>query len=291
MYVSIIRILISLGGKCLLNWALVFLQRTHVCGSFLAAFAVSVAVVDAALTLAVTIIHHSDGSLVLLGHLLTSYHICLLLQIVGQIHRVLQWPVVAAAAVDHFCAATRRLHATTVRTKRAVFLVGTFLLWGFAALHTFLLSDFKPVLEDVSYHHIHRCWVAPCTQVLHISLILLLALGYSALHAGRFGRLSSSPNNQPKAQTVDQIEVHCRSSFVQRVLSIFLHTWSPFLVFLAVLLLLPEEIPSHLALSVPWLCFLNSLLVALVLCAVCPVLQLSPGSAAPLPDSFCVWKF
>ncbi|KAM4552199.1 putative G-protein coupled receptor 160 [Odontesthes bonariensis] len=297
MYTSINSILLGLGGKCLLNWLLVFFQKKHICRSFLAAFSASLAVFDAALTLTFTILRtRTDGYVVLFGHLLTSYHMCLLVQIVGQIHRVLQWPVVVMAAVDHFCTVTQRLHANTARAKRVVYLFVTVLLWCLAALYVFLLSDFTPVLEDVSHHHMHRCWVFPSSQTLHITLLLLLTLSCTALHAGRFITLSFwiralSQNSPLTSQTVDQSQTHSRGSFVQQAVCKFVLTRSLFLVFLAVLLLLPVGIPSHLDLNVAWLCFLNSLLVALVLCAVCPASQISLGLAAVPPDSFCEWKF
>jgi len=165
------------------------------------------------------------------------------------------------------------------------------LLWCLATLYIFLLSDFTPVLEDGSHHHMDRCWVFPSFQTLHITLLLLLTLSCTALHAGRLITLSLwiqllSPNSPLTIQTVDQSQTHSRKSFVLQALRTFVLTWSPLLVLLAVLLLLPVGIPSYLELNVAWLCFFNSLLIALVLCAVCPASQISQGLAAVPPDSF-----
>ncbi|XP_041848374.1 probable G-protein coupled receptor 160 [Melanotaenia boesemani] len=294
MFISITSILLALGGKCLLNWVLVFFQKQHASRSFLGVFSVFLAVVDAALTLTVTTIHIcSDEVIIVLGYLLTSYHICLLIQIMGQVHRVLHWPVAVIAALDHFCTVTQRLDAATHRAKWLVYLSVTFFLWCLAAFYIFLLSDFIPILENVTYHHIDRCWVFPSSQILHIALLLLIILGCTALHAGRPVMLRHqlpSLNNPQKKLTVDQSQTHSRRRFVSQALCRFLHTWTFFLVFLAVLLLLPMGIPSYLDLNVAWLCFLNSLLIVLVFCAVCPASQLLQELVEVPPDSFCQWK-
>lgn len=273
MNISIPSILLGLGVKCLLNWSLVFLQRSHICRSFLGVFSVSLAVVDTLLTLSVTTLHlHADGHVLLLGLKLTRYHVCLLVQILGQVYSALQWPVVFVAGLDHVFTVTRRM-----QPSRARCLVVTLFLWYLTVLYVFLLSDFIPVMEDVSYNQIHHCWVSHTSQVLQVAMFLLLTLGCAALHAGT--RLFKTPQKE------------CCESVVHPALRIFLNTWALFLVFLAVLLLLPMGIPAYLGLNIAWLCFLNSLLISVVLCAVCPASQLTQGLAAAPADSFCEWRF
>lgn len=296
MFISITSILLALGGKCLLNCFLVFFQRQHAGRSFLGVFSVSLAVFDAALTLTVTTVHIcSDGVIVVFDYQLTSYHICLLTQIVGRVHTALQWPIVIMAALDSFCTVSQRLDAATLREKCLFYSSVAVFMWCLAALYVFLLSGFIPILEDVSYQRMERCWVFPSSQILHIALLLLFILGCAAFHAGRPTMLGlhiqlPSQNTRLQKLTIDQSQNHSRRRFVQQALRTFLHTWTPFLVFLAVLLTLPEGIPSYLDLSVAWLCFLNSLLITLVLCAGCPASQLSRGLVEVPPDSFCVWK-
>ncbi|XP_069548060.1 probable G-protein coupled receptor 160 [Brachyistius frenatus] len=295
MFISITSVLLGLGVKCLLNWTLVFLQRSHICRSFLGLFGVSLTVVDTAVTLTVTTLCScSNGFVVLLGLKLTRYHVCLLVQILGEVYRVLQWPVIVAAGLDHFCIITRRLQGVTFRAKWIVYSCVAGFLWNLAALYVFLLSDVVPVLEDVSHHQMHRCWVLHTARILSIAMLLLLILGCAALHAGRPLVLRCnvpqlSLNEPPlKNRITSQSQTRPRRSFVHQTLRIFLNTWTPFLVFLAVFLLLPVGIPSYLDLNVAWLCFLNSLLIAVVLCAAS---QLSQGLAALPPDIFCEWKF
>lgn len=292
MYVSITSVLLGLGGKCLLNWTLVFLQKNHISRSLLGVFSVSLAVVDTALTLTVTAIHiRSDTYIVLLGLQLTRYHICLLVQILGQVYKVVQWPVVVMAGLDHFCTVTQRRQVTNLRAKLIFNSLVTCFMWYAAALYVFLLSDFRPVLEDVSHHQMHRCWVLDTSQILIIATPLLLTLGCAALRAGRPLVLLKYPPPPSEDQIKDQSQTHHRRGFVHQALHIFLNTWTLFLVCLAVLLLLPLGIPTYLDLNVAWLCFLNSLLIAVVLCAVCPASQQLHGLAAIPPDSFCEWRF
>ncbi|KAM9350201.1 putative G-protein coupled receptor 160 [Symphorus nematophorus] len=288
MNISIPSILLGLGGKCLLNWTLVFLQRKHICRSFLGVFSVSLAVIDTTLTLSVTILHiHTD--VFLLGLQLTKYHACLLVQILGQVYSALQWPVVVLAALDHFCTVTETLQHTNARARLFICLFLTIFLWYLAALYVILLSDFIPVLDDVSHSQIHQCWVSHTSQILQTAMFLLLSLGCAALHAGCS---QQSLKNPPlRDQITDQSRALCRRSVVQRAVHIFLNTWALFLVFLALLLLLPVGIPAYLGLNTAWLCFINSLLIAVVLCVVCPASQLTQGLAAVPPDSFCEWSF
>ncbi|XP_078120303.1 putative G-protein coupled receptor 160 [Sander vitreus] len=290
MNISIPSILLGLGGKCLLNWALVFLQRNHICKSFLGVFSVSLAVVDSIVTLSVTTLHvYADDYALLLGLKLTRYHVCLLVQILGQVYSALQWPVVVVAGLDHFFTVTRRLQPTTARARGIVCLFVTGFLWYLTALYIFVLSDFSPAMEDVSHYQIHQCWVFHTTQIMQVAMFLLLTLGCAALHAGCSTRLLKNP--PLRDQITDESRAHSKRNVVHQALHIFLNTWALFLGFLAALLLLPVGMPAYLGLNIAWLCFLNSLLITVVLCATCPGAQLAQGLAAVPPDSFCEWRF
>lgn len=291
MNISIPSILLGLGGKCLLNWTLVFLQSDHICKSFLGVFSVSLAAVDTALTLSLAPLHllHADGYVFLLGLKLTRYHVCLLVQTLGQVYGALHWPVAVLAGLDHFCTVTRRTQSVTTRARRTLFLFVTSVLWYFAVVYVFLLSDYTPVLEDVSYNQIRLCRVFHTSQIPQVVALLLLTLGCAALHAGCSTPLLQNPPLDD--QLTDRSGTHSRRNVAHQAVHIFLNSWAPFLVLLAVLLLLPVGIPGYLGLNVAWLCFLNSLLIAAVLCAVCPASQLAQGLAAVPPDSFCEWRF
>lgn len=285
MNISIPSILLGLGGKCLLNWTLVFLQRNHICRSFVGVFSVSLALVDTMMALILTTLYiHADGCS-LLGSRLTRYHVCLLVQILGQLYSLLQWPVVVVASLDHFCTVAQTLQPGSTLARWIIHSFETVLLWFWGLFYVFQLSDFTPVLKDEPFNQIHHCWAFHTCQILQIVTVLFfLTLSGAALHA----RHLYFP---VKNQTPDQRNAQPRSDIVHQSLSIFLDTWTPLLAFLAVLLLLPVGIPAYLGLNVVWLCFLNSFLIGLAFCAVCPASQLAQGLAAVPSDSFCEWKF
>lgn len=286
MNISILSLQLGLGGKCLLDWALVFLQRNHILRSFLGVFSVSLAVTDTVLTLSVTTVHvNGDGSVWLLGLKMTRHHTCLLVQILGRVYDAVQWPVVALAGLDHLLTITQRVKPSCGRVRWLVYLLVTTLLWHLAAVYVFLLSDFTPVLEDVSHLQIYQCWVARTSHVLQVVTLLLLTLGCFIVQS--WSRTKLLRNTALK----DQSGAHSRRSVVYQAAQTFLTTWALFLLLLAVLLLLPVGIPAHLGMNAAWICFLNSLLIAIVLCGVCPGVQLAKGSASVPPDSFCEWRF
>lgn len=89
---------------------------------------------------------------------------------------------------------------------------------------------------------------------------------------------------KPKLQ--NKIYTQSRS-FVSQVLRVFLNTWTLFLVFLAVFLLLHMGVPSHLDLNVAWLSFLNGLLIAV--CPALPWQQFFP-IASVVGDLILAWS-
>ncbi|KAL6104011.1 gpr160 [Pungitius sinensis] len=289
MNISITGILLGLGGKCLLDWALVFLQRSHICRGFLGVFVVSLAAADTVLALSVAAVHAQAGGYVSLpGLTLTRYHECLLVQIFGQLCSALQWPVALAAALDHLLTVTRSPpFAGGARPAARVLVTG--LLWHLAAVHVFLLSDFIPVMQDVPHNQINQCWVSHSSPVLQVTAALLLALCCGALHAGRGAPLSN--DLYAKGPITEESRAHSGRDVARQAARIFLSTWAPFLLLLAVLALLPVGLPAHLALNAGWLCFLNSLLIAAILCAVRPASWTTQGPAAVPPDSFSEWTF
>ncbi|XP_076004324.1 putative G-protein coupled receptor 160 [Genypterus blacodes] len=282
MNIPIPSILLALGGKCLLNCALVFLQRRHICRSFVGVFSVSLAIVDAALTLLFVALYFRADGYALLGFRLTGYHVCLLVQVLGRLHSSLRWPVVAVASLDHYATVSGTLLLGAKRARWILHSLVTGLLWHLACLYVFLLSDFIPVLEDVPLHQMQQCWVSSSSQA--DTALLFLALGGAVLYAG-------CPNLAARKQTNDQSQTCSRREVVHQSLCIFVKTWAFFLAFLAVIPLLPVGIPEHMELNVAWLCLLSSFVIGVVLCSVCPASHLARGLAEIPPDSFCEWRF
>ncbi|XP_056149658.1 probable G-protein coupled receptor 160 [Lampris incognitus] len=287
MHISITSILLGLGSKCLLNWALVLLQRKDVCTTFIGVFSTSLALADTVATLVLTAIHtQGDGQL--LGLRVTRYHVCLLVQILGQIYGALHWPVVVITWLDHYWTVSRTLQPITAGARRMACSFVTCLLWSGAVLQVFLLSGFVPVLGDESPLQMQHCWVFPSSQILQVSLVFLSAAVCAALYlyAGSLGPNMSAEQPHPEPQSPGS---PARGGVAYQVLLIFSKTWASFFILLWVLLLLPMGIPDYLGLSVPWLCFLNSILIGVVLCACCPAWHAVHSEMIPA-DIFCNWR-
>ncbi|XP_056453645.1 probable G-protein coupled receptor 160 [Gadus chalcogrammus] len=301
MHISIPSILVSLGVKCLLNWVMVVSQKKgNVCRGFMGVFGVSLALVDTVLTLSLTALHfQADG--VLLGVRLTRHHVCLLSQLAGQIYGVLQWPVVVLGFLDCYVTLSGQGTSTTTtpitaRLHRAAPVPASTLLWCSALIYLFLLSDFYPPLGEEHPYQLHRCWVFLSSQVLHVGTVIVLAVACVLAYLHKEHRRTVR-NFKPRLPSPGEPLTErdrgalSRRDVVQQALTTLLDTWTWFLVGLAaLLLLLPVGIPGYLSLNVPWLCFLNSVLTAVVLSASCPASRLTRGLAAFPLDSFCDWR-
>lgn len=285
MNVSVPSVLLGLGGKCLLSWTLIFLQRRHVFRSFLGVFTISLAAVDTTVAFAFLCPYiNGDGSGRLLGLRVTRYHICLLVQILGQVCDVLHWPIVALAGLDHLLTVTQRGKASSATLRLLTYLLMAAVQWCLAAFYVFLWSDFIPVMEDVSPHQIRRCWVAQTSQILYIVLFLLLTLGCFALDS--WCRTKIFKNKSPQDQIVSQSGSQSKKRLVHQATETFFTKWAPFLFLLVILQLLPVGMPAYLGMNAAWICFLNSLLIAVVLCGMCP----AKDFVSLPPDSFCEWR-
>lgn len=288
MELPILSILLSLGVQSGLNWTLVFFQRNHISKSFLGVFIVSLAIVDTTLTLCVGALYSANGSLTLLGLKFTRFHVCLLVQILGQVYSSFHGPVLCLAALDHFSTITQRGHPSSARARWLVYLALTIIMWFAVFFYVFLLSDFVPVLEDVPHSQIHQCWVFHTSQILQVAMFAL-AVGFVVVRLGHSAGLLRDPPSEEKTRA--EKGSHCRRSLIHQTTEILLSTWTPFLLLLAVLLLFPVGIPAHLSLNGAWISFLNSLLIAVALCAVRPVTRSAQDLDAVPPDSFCEWRF
>lgn len=284
MELFILPTLLSLGVQSGLNWNLVLYQWNDISRSFLGVFSVSLAVVDATLTLCVGVLYFGDSPLTLLGLKLTRFQICLLVQILGQVYSSLQGPVLCLAALDHFCTVTHRFRPTTAAARLSVYSLCTALAWSAATAHVFLLSDFLPVLGEEPYSLVRYCWVFHTSQLLQVVMVAL-ALGCVVLHVGYGSGILRNPG--ATAQRRAGSASRAGRSLIHRTTETLLSTWTPLLLLLAVLILIPVGIPAHLGLNVIWICFLNSLLIAALLCVAQPGAQELPTLP---PDCFCEWE-
>lgn len=285
MNIPIPSLLFGIGGKCILNWALVLFQKGHIWRSFVGVFSLSLAVVDTFMTLTVTIIH-LGGDTNILGWRLTRYHVCLLPQILGYVYSSQHVTVLIISTLEHLFVVSRRVWKPTWIFR----LVLTFLTWGFSILYVFNLSVVRLYVEDTTYFQINHCWISSSSAISELAIVVgCLCLCWTLFHLLKLLiQLVKVPHSNYCVTLKSQIRP--RLSFAIKVVRIFLDPWALFIAFMFFHVVIPVEMPSHLGLNCAWLCFLNSLLIALALCVVSPAAELSQGSAQVPPDSFCDWR-
>lgn len=288
MSIPVPCVLYGLGVKCVLNWALILFQREHVWSSFVCVFGLSLAAVDSALTLAVTLVH-LRGDADVLGLRVTRYHVCLLVQVLGHVYSAQHLSVLAITALEHSYTVLRRLRCDLWTPTWIFQLFLTALVWFFSVLFVFKLANVQPYLEDVAYFQIHHCWTSSSNVISELAVVIsCLCLCWIVFFSLKcLVQIVKNPCSNPLLTV--KIQIRLKLMFMTKVARIFCGTWAPFLAFPLLQAALP--MPSHLGLNCAWLCFLNSVLAAAALCAGSSASELarSRGSAALPPDSFCDW--
>lgn len=289
MNIGLPALLFGLGGKCLLNWALILLQKNHIWRSFVCVFSLSLAFVDTILTLAVTFIH-LQGDANILGLRITRYHFCLLVQILGYIYSSQHYSLLIITTLEHLYIVLRRLRHSIWKPTWAFQLFLTISVWVLSTFFVMKLSNVRPYLENVAHFQINQCWISSSSVISELAIVLsCLSLLWILWHLlTSIIQLARNPHSN--YLTILQSQIRPKLLFVAKVGRIFLDTWALFLLYLFFHIVTPVEMPSHLGLNCAWLCFANSLLVAVALCAVSPTSELAQGLAAVPPDSFCDWK-
>lgn len=289
MNISIPSLLFGLGGKCVLNWALLFLQKDHLWSCFVGVFGISLAIVDTILTLIVTFIHLQADSNIL-GVRLTGYHVCLLVQILGYIYSALHLVIIILTSLEHILIVSQRLQHGALKMTWIFYVFVTFLLWTLAFIYVFLLSDVYPVLEDVAHFQIYHCWITSSSGILEITMLIVF-WAFCCITWHGLKHLCQIINNPHVSFAVAiKSRIQSRFIFICKVCRIFLDTWAYFLLFLFLHIVLTVEMPAYLGLNCAWLCFINSLLIGVALCVAHPRFELAQGLAAVPPDSFCEWR-
>lgn len=281
MEISVSSILLGLGGKSLLNWTLVLLQRKHLFWSFLGVFCFSLALVDSLLTLCLSVLYlQGDGNF--LGMRLTRHHVCLLVQIFSYIYDVLNWPVLIMTGLDQYWNLLPG-SLPALRLQKLSYIAATSVLWILVLLYVFLVSEFYPVLGSEPPELLHQCWVLTSSQIPQVATMLFLTIACAMLHVHIELPMPSCRGSR-QIKTVEP----SRKDIIGQSLWIFLSTWAFFIVFLAVCLVLPVGIPVFMGFNIAWVCFIHSFLVGVVVCTrwVVPPLTESPA----ITDYFCDWR-
>nr|XP_006637859.1 PREDICTED: probable G-protein coupled receptor 160 [Lepisosteus oculatus]XP_015216672.1 PREDICTED: probable G-protein coupled receptor 160 [Lepisosteus oculatus] len=287
-------LLLVLGGKSLLNWAIVGLQKQHMSRSFLGFFCVSLTVIDTLLFLLFSLIYCLED-FCFLGFRLTKYHICLLVQIACYTYGILHWPVFILAGLDYYWTLPRP--GQTHWAWKLAYGVAVFVVWILALLYVFCSSVFYPEVDDSFHLLLYECFISTSTQCFSLSLGLLCLLCCILVYClpefvisyktVKYMTWTGQPiSNLPEtmARGVRQSKKHV----LGKLTVCFLSTWTPFVCLQVVIVLLGAEIPAYLDMNVPWLCFLNSFLIGGVYWSQYQVFK--DQKSLSFPDGFCSWN-
>lgn len=326
MDLSIPFLLLYQGVMSLLNWSLVLVQRAHLAGTFMGTFCVSLALVDS-LFAATTIAIYGLQDFMLLGVRLTRHHVCLLAQVMGCVYSTLHWPVLFAAALDHLTSPpppplqlppSALLPAPlgpTVGQERGTgngkgkgragdwrlgHVACAGMLWASSVVYVFLgPGALQPALDDSPHLLLGSCKAHNGTAHSLIAIGLLVTVAcvtlYGKLMQGGHAdsaysveEKDSKRSARPLRQRFRHRGEHSRIGIVGHALTVFTKTWAAFLILVVAVLVFRTDVPSHLAMNVLWLCFLNSFLISVCLCA--HYRHLKANKISKLTDGFCQWE-
>ncbi|KAF2975743.1 hypothetical protein EK904_014057 [Melospiza melodia maxima] len=293
--ISYMLVLIMLG-KVFLDFFMLQIKAKPVKVSFMGYFCVSVALLDFTLLLSLCFIFCFED-FALWGVRLTEYHICLLTQICSLTYGLVPFPVYLLAALDYYSTVSHTSQLPT-RARKLLYGFAVVVVWiagFFCTLHVPAVSEELEMQNGVSPC---QCPVSGSWQSSSVSWAMVLLLGTALLArwkevttmllSARLLSLSSQPvlmfpymhNNNSTC---------CKWQLLSRLLLCFLGTWAPFVALQVVVVLLGVQIPAYVEMNVPWLCFINSFLLAAAYWCRCHHVELTEEGWST--DPFVSWKF
>ncbi|KAM4887177.1 putative G-protein coupled receptor 160 isoform 1-T2 [Thomomys bottae] len=279
-------------GKVLLNSLTLGMRRKSSNQSFMNYFCVSLALIDLFLLVNISIISYFRD-FVVLGIRFTKYHICLLTQVASLTYGLLHYPVFLIAYID-YCLNFSKTKSS--KCQRSFYLSIVILIW--ISVLAYVLGDPASYQSLEARSVSYRCpsYVSFQSYWLSISMMTVLSGAFitswsEILTLIQAVRITSYMN---KTILYFPASPHCgytgnsKKTLASRLTVCFLGTWVPFVLLQAFLLLLNVQVPAYLEMSVPWLYFVNSFLIATVCWFNCHKVYLK-DSALPV-DPFVNWK-
>lgn len=281
-------------GKVLLNILILRVKRKETCWTFMECFCFSLALVDLLLLVNISILTYLRD-FVVLGVRFTTYHICLLTQIISFTYGFLHYPVCSLACIDYWCNLSRATKHSS-RWQKLLYFLTVILTW--ISVLAYVLGD-PAISVSIKAHRasVYQCPSYVSTQSHWLSLSMLTVLSVAFLISWQevvaliqAMRIASCKN---KAVLYFPFELHssCTVSpraLLPRLVVCFLGTWFPFVALQGLILSLRVPIPAYIEMNVPWLYFVNSFLIAAVYGFNCHKLNLR-DSTFPV-DPFINWK-
>ncbi|NWW74583.1 GP160 protein, partial [Climacteris rufus] len=293
--ISCMLVLIMLG-KVFLDFFMLQMKPKPVKVSFMGYFCVSVALLDLTLLLSLCFIFYFED-FALWGVRFTRYHICLFTQITSLTCSILHYPVYLLAALDYYITIPKTSQFPQ-RAQKLLYVCAVVVIWISGFFCTLNVPAVSEELEMQNRASPYQCPLSGSLQSYWVSWAMVLLLGTALLArckelitmllSVRFLSFSSQPvllfsYISPTNSTSSKWQL------LTRLLLCFLGTWAPFVVLQGVVLLLGVQIPAYVEMNVPWLCFINSFLLAAAYW--CRGQHVELTEEGWCTDPFVSWKF
>ncbi|XP_030071862.1 putative G-protein coupled receptor 160 [Microcaecilia unicolor] len=291
-------LLLIMLGKMLLNISVLGARRRSMDPTFLGYFSVSLVLVDVILLMAISFIFYFHD-FALWEVRFTKYHICLLTQITSFTYGILHYPVFLVAGLDYFLIAQSSKVKCVGVCKKLGYSAIILLIW--IAAFYYVLTDTMnySALEINSSFVSYLCpfyvssqsfWLA--VGVLSVTCSVLVVCWFevaSLLQSVRMMNYFSETVLLFSFASKGTQHGLGRKRLLTAFAICFLGTWAPFVFLQAILLFLGAQIPGYMDMNVPWLYFLNSLLIGTVCWLKRTEIQIDEKLF--LADPFVSWKF
>nr|XP_056706568.1 probable G-protein coupled receptor 160 [Euleptes europaea] len=280
-------------GKVLLNLFLLRIRRQTQRESFMVHFCISLAVLDLVLLVTMFLIFYFRDFM-LLGIRFTTYHICLLGQIMAITYGVLHYPIALMAGLDYYLTISRTSAFTTCR--RLLYTAAVVLTWISVLCYVLTLPS-SAIGLDI-YNSGYQCpfYISSQSYWLSLGMLSIICLAFVLCWSEVIAMVQPVKLIWYRDETVlffphmpECSPRDCAKHFLTRLLVCFVGNWAPFVFLQMLIVLLDVQIPAYIEMNVPWLYFISSFLIAVVYWIRRQQMELT--EEAWDVDPFVSWKF
>lgn len=261
-------LLLIMLGKVLLNLFLLRIRRQTLRGSFMVHFCTSLALLDLVLLTTMFFIFYFRDFM-LLGVRFTTYHICLLAQIMAITYGVLHYPIALMAGLDYYLTVTKTTVSNICRSS--LYTIAVVLTWISAFCYVLTLPSNVIGLDKNSYDSGYQCpfYISSQSYFLSLGMLLILCAVFVLCWSEVRDMVQPIKLVLYKSETVlffphvpECSPRDCAKHFLTRLLVCFVGNWAPFVFLQMLIVLFDIQIPAYIEMNVPWLYFVNSFLLA-----------------------------
>ncbi|XP_063297108.1 probable G-protein coupled receptor 160 [Pelobates fuscus] len=261
---SCILILI-ITGKIIMNIFISGAKRRSVSPSFMGYFCLSLAFTDFALLISVFSIHYFQD-FAIWGVRFTTYHICLLTQIISHTYGILHYPVFVASGLDYYLTIVKSVHLSRF-CSGFLYCAVVLLLWTLAFLYTLNipagLAEWNAgvISHQCTFYISRQSFYLSAAIVVTVFMVLVICC-FEVVALIRTMKLTTYCDKTVILFSYgNEWPIRSTRCLLTSFLFSFLGTWAPFLLIQIIIIFSCAHIPGYMDMNVAWLYFMNSFLV------------------------------